>query len=168
MLKEKTVILRDGDKDLTVVVKQMSALKLERFINRAAILIARATGKAYGRDGINTIITALSGSDENSIFDRLVEILGGLDYEQVEPLYNELMECCYIIPDPANPSFRNACTPQLLEAQVESPMTLYKMRAEAVKVNFSFFTKGKDFPDIHKTSISFPKLTKTSRRSQGQ
>lgn len=168
MLKEKTITLQDGDNELTVVIKQMSALKLERFINRAAILIARATGKAYGRDGINTIISALSGSDGDSLFDRLVEILGGLDYEEVEPLYNELMECCSIIPDPSNPTFRNACTPQLLEAQVESPMTLYKMRAEAVKVNFSFFTKGKDFPGTPKTSISFPKLTKTSRRSQGQ
>lgn len=168
MLKEKIVTLQDGERELTFVVKQMPALKLERFINRTAILIARATGKAYGKNGINTIIAALSGSDGDSLFDRLVEILGGLDYEEVEPLYNELMECCSIIPDTSNPTFRNACTPQLLDAQIESPMTLYKMRAEAVKVNFSFFTKGKDSPLIPKTSISFPKLTKTSRRSRGQ
>ena len=48
MRKEIKINLRDGDKELTFSIKQMSALKLERFINRAVIIIAKSIGGEIG------------------------------------------------------------------------------------------------------------------------
>lgn len=175
MLKEKTVVIPEGERAITVVIKQMPALKLERFLNRAAILLAAATGKKLASGGLADvlkIVREVGKSDDEegdaTIFQSIVNILGNVDYDKVEPLYKELMECCYICPDQTNPGYRMPCTEQTIEGQIENPITLYKMRYEALKVNLSFFTSESPSNEDSKATVSYPKLTKTSRRSSAR
>lgn len=169
MREEITVTLQDGERNLTFRIRQMSAWKLERWIFRAVIQIARASGESVSDLSIEDAQTALKklakGRDADSGAQKIVNIIGGLDYEEAEPLLDELLGCCKLIPDPSNPLMTMDMTEQTAEGQIESPLTLIRLRVEAAKLNLSFFgdalksPKGKGAPPI-----TIAKPTRTYRR----
>lgn len=175
MRKEIKINIKDGERELTFSIKQMSALKLERFINRAVIIIARSIGGEIGKmdfssEALSNLQNVLNSSESGLISsksdfaDKLVQFIGRLDYDAVEPLYNELLGCCKLIPEPNNPLMTMDLTPTTIEANIESPMTLYRLRVEAVKLNFSFFHNAVNSQQEEvKQAVTFPKRTKTSR-----
>ena len=153
MRKETVIQLEDGDRQLTFAVRQMPALKLERWINRAVILLARAGGAEIkdidiSTDGIRNVWRLIqSDQGGDGLVDKLIRTIGGIDYEQAEPLYNELLECCAFIPEPDKPARRMPLTPQTIEGNIESPLTLYRLRLESARVNFDFFQKSGSSPN---------------------
>lgn len=153
MRKEVTIQIEDGERELTFAVRQMPALKLERWINRAVILLARAGGAEIKdmdltTDGLRNVWRMVGKDDDaGGIAEKVIRTIGGLDYEAAEPLYNELLECCALIPDPAKPGRRMPMTAATIEGNIENPITLYRLRLEAVKVNFSFFQKSESSPN---------------------
>mgnify|MGYP006956375574 CR=1 FL=1 len=175
MRKEIKINLRDGDKELTFSIKQMSALKLERFINRAVIIIAKSIGGEIGKmdfssESLSNLQKLLNSSQsglnspQSGFADKLVQFIGKLDYDAVEPLYNELLDCCKLVPEPNNPLMTMDLTPTTVDSHIENPMTLYRLRVEAVKLNFSFFRGVMSSPEEEiKPQVTFPKRTKTSR-----
>lgn len=175
MRKEIKITIKDGDRDLTFSIKQMSALKLERFTNRTVIIIARSIGGEISKMNFssealsnlqNLLNSSQSGlnSSQRGFADKLVQFIGKLDYDAVEPLYNELLSCCKLIPEPSNSLMTMDLTPTTIDANIENPMTLYRLRVEAVKLNFSFFQSVMNSPEEEvKPQITFPKRTKTSR-----
>lgn len=168
MRKEEIIELQDGDRTITFSVKQMSALKLERWMNRALILLAKASGQGKGKLFTMNQLKSFMGESKSKSKDdaaqKIISLIGGLNYEEVEPLWNELLECCQIITDPTKPSMRMALTPSTIEGNIESPITLYKLRIEAAKVNFSFFQGMNSPTTTSPDAITFPKATKTLRR----
>ena len=173
MRKKITVNIEDGERQLTFSITQMPALKLERFINKAAILLARAAGKNFGETKfppLNALADVFKKKEEEegTGVEKLVTLLGGLDYDEVEPLYNELLSCCKLIPDTSTPGVTLDLNDSVIEGNIESPLTLYKLRIEAAKLNFSFFkTALSSHEKGAKAQITFPKRTKTSQKRQG-
>ena len=79
MRKENIITIIDDEKELTFKVKQMSALKQERWINRALILLT-------GTKSLGSILTGLNLDNvqhkiKNFNFDSLLDVLGKLEYE---------------------------------------------------------------------------------------
>lgn len=173
MRKEVKIHIQDEERDLLFVIKQMPALQLERFINRAVILLARSYGAKLTNVSANAISNLqsllkspqienlASGSDLHA---KIVQLIGQLDYDAVEPIYNELLSCCKLIPDQSNQLMTMELTPTVIDANIENPMTLYRLRIEAAKVNFGFFQNVMNSREPAAKAVTFKKVTKTSQR----
>lgn len=141
MRKTEIIRLTDDGEERTFRITQMPATKAERWCNRAAFLIIGA-GKNVKTDNIN--------------LDEIMKLIGSLDYDKVEPLYNELIECCSFV----SGNTEIQCTQDTIDAQITDPMNLYKLRVAALKLNFSFFTNALQSRGLNKDTITFKKNTR--------
>lgn len=162
MRKEALVNITDDGRQLTFKVKQMPATKGERWVNRVVALLANsATGQVSDFEFSN-LKAKFSGPDK---LQEIFKVIGQLDYEKVEPLYNELLECCEHVPDAANPGFAVSCTTANIDTVIGEFKNLYLLRWEALKVNFDFFQAGQSAQSQQvQPSITFAKTTATSGR----
>jgi len=121
----------------------MSALHAERWAMRALFAIARA--------GIE-IPDDIAASGIAGIKAMGMKILAQVDFDDAEPLRQELLECVQIIPDPRNPSFMRSN----IESDIEEISTFLKLRAEVFNLHTNFLT-----PDV-----SSPSTVTTAGRQQ--
>jgi len=156
MRKESTMTLADGGQQLTFKLRQFPATQQERWLNRLVFLLAKGARESAlfggGQDARNDKggLPKLDFSDferMKAFFKKegpagLLKILGGLAYEDVEPLYEELMTCAKIARD----NFEQDCTKAALDSAVEDVATLYFLRLEILKLNFGFFLGGGNSP----------------------
>ena len=89
-----------------------------------------------------------------------MKVLATMDYEKVEPLYNELIECCSFM----SGNTEIQCSQDTIDAQITDVMNLYKLRLEALKINFSFFMNVLQFQMQAQNTITFKKNTRKSSR----
>lgn len=155
MRKEKIITITDDEKELTFKIKQMSAIKQERWINRALILLT-------GTNALNGIISGLKLDNvkqkiKNFNMESFLGVFSNLDYEKIEPLYNELLECCSHVPNPNNTNFCTQLNAENVDSIVGEVKTLYLLRLEALKINFGFFTQGKKSQNQKKADIVITK-----------
>ncbi len=152
MRKEVIITLEDDGASRMFRIRQMPAVKQERWINRIVTLL-------LGGGAINNI--TLSGLQEKFAegkFDELLKVFGSLKFEDIEPLYNELLECCEYIPDQNDRKFSNPMTAETIGSVIMDFRNLYKLRLEALKVNFSFFSIGESSPkDTEEPTIRISK-----------
>lgn len=133
MRKEKIITISEGrDAGKKFKIQEMGALKIERWATRALMLLAGSNidlgvdkDKLKGVEGWANI--AKAG------LSRLSE----LEFEKIEPLLQELLECCYFITD----NIETKLTYTNVESIVEDMSTLFKLRQEAFGLHFDFFTK---------------------------
>ena len=125
--KEINITLQDGERSLNFKVKQMSATQLESWIIRAIL--------ALGKGGVDVP----QGADIRAAGEYLsrhgLAALGRLDYEQVKPLLDELLTCCWHV------TGQNSMTqliPEVVDGILEDVCTLFKLRLEAIKLNLGF------------------------------
>lgn len=155
MRKEKIVEIMDDGNLLTFKIKQMSAIKQERWINKVLILAAGANVLSSVFSGFN--INKISNSFKDMNLNKFMEMFGKLDYEKVEPLYEELLECCSHIPDKNNLNFATPLNSNNADSIISDFKTLYKLRFEALKLNFSFFNSGAKSPNQKTADITYTK-----------
>lgn len=155
MRKEKIVEIVDDGNLLTFKIKQMSAIKQERWINKVLILAAGANVLSSVFSGFN--INKISNSFKDMNLNKFMEMFGKLDYEKVEPLYEELLECCSHIPDKNNVNFATPLNSNNADSIISDFKTLYKLRFEALKLNFSFFKNGAKSPNQKTADITYTK-----------
>lgn len=155
MRKEKIVEIMDDGNLLTFKIKQMSAIKQERWINKVLILAAGANVLSSVFSGFN--INKISNSFKDMNLNKFMEMFGKLDYEKVEPLYEELLECCSHIPDKNNVNFATPLNSNNADSIISDFKTLYKLRFEALKLNFSFFKNGAKSPNQKTADITYTK-----------
>lgn len=155
MRKEKIVTIIDDGNPLTFKIKQMSAIKQERWINKVLILAAGANVLSSVFSSFN--INKISNSFKNMDFSKFMEMFGKLDYDKVEPLYNELLECCSHVPDSNNTNFATPLNANNADSIISDVKTLYKLRFEALKLNFSFFNNGAKSPSRKIADITITK-----------
>lgn len=140
MREKRTVHINDGGRDIAFLIEQMPALKLEKWIYRAAIQIAKAGGASIAGESIKDAQTAIkklkAGDGDGSGVAWIVNAIGGLDFDNAEPLLDELLTCAKIITETGAEMPLSNMT---IEGQIESPLTLMKLRTEILKINFSFF-----------------------------
>lgn len=155
MRKEKIVEIMDDGNLLTFKIKQMSAIKQERWINKVLILAAGANVLSSVFSSFN--INKISNSFKDMNLNKFMEMFGKLDYEKVEPLYEELLECCSHIPDKNNVNFATPLNSNNADSIISDFKTLYKLRFEALKLNFSFFKNGAKSPNQKTADITYTK-----------
>lgn len=156
MREEQRVTLMDGEQELTFVIKKFPATKQERWINRVVMLLVKSAAKSSSID----TLTGMQASDvrqlENLIakegIQGFAKLLGGLEYDDIEPLYAELMTCVSHL----SGDFRHACTNDKLDSLITDVTTLYKLRMEVLRMNFSFFRQGGNSPKETPPEITIP------------
>ncbi len=152
MRVEKIICLQDLNYnnepiEIYFKIQQMSAIKQERWLNRVLFLF-------LGKGSLSEIASELKGikkkiakddnqeSDNLSGIKQLAALLSNVDYDSVEPLYDELLECCYHIPDINNQNLCVQCNKNNIDSIVSDFRNLYKLRMEVLKLNFSFLAQG--------------------------
>lgn len=120
MRKENLITIDDAGEQKQFKVRQMSAAQGERFLFKLILL--------------------LGGKSEVESLNNPLALLGALSdkpYEKVQELLDDMLSCLSRV----NGGVETQLTPDNVDGFVESPMTLLKLRAEAVKAN-NFFQKG--------------------------
>lgn len=143
MRKTEIIKLVDDGQERIFRITQMPATKAERWANRAAFILIEAT---KGRK-----------ANKDIKIEDVLRTIAAVDYDKVEPLYNELIECCEYLPDMNSAGI--LCTQQTIDAQIVEPINLYRLRLAAAKLNFSFFTNVLQFQTRNQSTITFSKNT---------
>ena len=117
--------LQDGDRDLTVVIEKMDAYAAESWMIRAGLLLGRE------------VLEAKDMKDLQSLIRSLCQV----NYEDAKPLLDELLACCSV---KSGKLTKRLPSPGL----IESPITLLRLRVEALKTNFGFLFTGESLSSL--------------------
>ncbi len=126
--KEVTVELQDDGNNMTFRVRQMSVSTRIGFGIRAMIEMARSGVEFPDGMGFDEAIPYLASSG----LPAITKMVGGLEYERVHPLLNELLACCSRVIG----NHTQVCTPETIDDYLCESGTLIALYAEAFKINF--------------------------------
>lgn len=156
MRKEVFITLQDGGNDVMFRITQMSAMQQARWTSKALIMLA-ATGVVTNLNMFE--VDKLQKQFEKDGIKMLVDLIGKLEFEKVEPLLNELLACCAHVPDKTNRNFVVNVTADNLDSVIGDFQNVYKLAIEAFKVNFTFSAAGSPSPTRKEADITFTKRT---------
>ena len=132
MARNTKIINTDFGRDAgkAFLITEMSAMQALKWGGKAVIAL------------INAGIQLPDGSGQMG-FAGLIgvafsELKNGLEWDQVEPLMDELMTCVKIIPNPENTNI----TRGLIESDIEEVSTLAKLQSEVFKLHVNFTQAG--------------------------
>ncbi|WP_206522105.1 MULTISPECIES: hypothetical protein [unclassified Mesorhizobium] len=131
MRKEIDVTIADDGRDQgkTFHIREMPATRAEKWAMRALLAVTRS-GVELPDD--------FAGMGMQGIAIVGIRAITKIDFEDAEPLLDEMMECVTIKPDPRNPAIQRP----LIEGDVEEIATLIQLRQEVINLHVSFFTGG--------------------------
>ncbi|MGJ4855506.1 hypothetical protein ACN6KF_001452 [Labrys sp. La1] len=125
-------ITEDGrDQGKTFQIREMSALKAERWAMRALI--------AVGKSGVDLPEGFASGG-MRSLAIVGVQAIMRMDFADAEPLLDEMLDCIAVKPDPKRPE---VVRPLMVDEDIEEVSTLLRLRQEVLELHTSFFSKGR-------------------------
>ena len=130
MRNEKTIEIEDRGNKLTFKIREMSATQLEDWTMRACLVLAGAGSDIPAGGGVEGIGKYLA--------EHGLAAVGNVDYQKAKPLLDEMLGCCFRVVD----RMEEKVTPETADAYVSDMSTLFKLRLEAFKLNFSFFGSG--------------------------
>ena len=130
MRKTKEVTITDRGKPLTFKITEMSATQLEDWTMRAVLVLAGAGSDIPAGGGVEGIGKYLA--------EHGLAAIGAVDYAKAKPLLDEMLGCASRVVD----RVEEMVTPETADAYIEDMSTLFKLRMEALKLNFSFFGNG--------------------------
>lgn len=154
MRKENYITLQDDGRELNFKLTQMSAMQQTRWASKAVILLA-ATGVIKNLTQFE--VDKLQKQFEAEGLNMVLDLIGKLDYDKVEPLFNELLTCAAYIPDMGNRNFVTAITTNNIDSIVADFKNVYKLAIEAFKVNFTVSSAGNNSPTRKQADIVIPK-----------
>ena len=132
--KVETVVITDENRDINkvFVITEMPASRAERWAMRALFLAARS--------GIDIGDVGETGAGMAGIAALGIQaLLGGINFAEAEPLFDEMFSCIQIKPDPRN---RPDVVRDLIEDDIEEIATRLKLRVEVVRLHLGFFAAG--------------------------
>ena len=130
MRQEKHITIEDRGGKLDFVIREMSATQLEDWTMRAVLVLAGAGSDIPANGGVEGISKTLA--------EHGLAAIGAVDYAKAKPLLDEMLACCSRVVD----KMEEKVTPETADAYIMDMSTLFKLRLEAFKVNFSFFGNG--------------------------
>ena len=130
MRQEKRITIEDRGTKLDFVIREMSATQLEDWTMRACLVLAGAGSDIPAGGGVEGIGKYLA--------EHGLAAVGNVDYAKAKPLLDEMLGCCSRVVD----RMEEKVTPETADAYVSDMSTLFKLRLEAFKLNFSFFGSG--------------------------
>jgi hypothetical protein len=120
----------DGrDQDKAFLIKEMPAAQAEKWAARAFLALAKS--------GVQ-IPENLASAGLAGIAALGIKALGGMAFEDAEPLLDEMFQCISIIPDPSRPGVVRA----LIEDDIEEVATRLRLRKEVFSLHTSFFSSA--------------------------
>lgn len=153
MRKEITITLNDNGNPLKFKIKQMPATKQEMWIAKALILLARSGVASKLKVPDNKKLTDFKADDFK--MGEIAGAIGALNYEDAQPLLEELLNCCTRITESGAEML---CNSQTIDGYVESVKTLLNLRLEVLKLHFDFFQNASNSPkDTEAEVITFSK-----------
>lgn len=156
MRKEVFVTLQDGGNDVMFRITQMPAMQQARWTSKALIMLA-GTGAVTNLNMFE--VNKLQKQFEKDGIKMLVDLIGKLEFEKVEPLLNELLACCAHVPDKTKRNFVVNMTADNLDSVIGDFQNVYKLAIEAFKVNFTSSAAGSPSPTRKQADITFTKRT---------
>lgn len=126
--KEMTVTLQDGEQTLTFKIRQFSCTAAVGWGIRAVMALAKSGVEFPEGANFQEAFSQIMAGGPNVA----VRVLGGLAYQDVNPLMEELLGCCSRVID----NYSEKCTTESVDAYMTEPGTLVKLYFEALKVNF--------------------------------
>ncbi len=129
MRKESEIILIDRGKELSFLIKEMPASKLEKWLIQVVLLLSKSENQLNEYTDYNII--------SNLITKKGLSLLSSIDFNKAEPLFDELLSCVHRKVDNAMISV----TAQNIDTFIEDVETLFRLRLEVLKLNLSFFTQ---------------------------
>ena len=130
MRNEKTIELEDRGNKLTFKIREMSATQLEDWTMRAVLVLAGAGSDIPAGGGVEGIGKYLA--------EHGLAAIGNVDYAKAKPLLDEMLGCCFRVVD----RMEEKVTPETADAYISDMSTLFKLRVEAMKLNFSSLWGG--------------------------
>lgn len=156
MRKEVFITLQDGGNDVMFRITQMPAIPQARWVSKALIMLAN-TGVVTNFNVFE--VDKLKKQFEKDGIKMLVDLIGKLEYEKVEPLLNELLACCAHVPDKTKRNFVVNMTADNLDSVIGDFQNVYKLAFEAFNVNFTSSAAGSPSPTRKEADITFTKRT---------
>ena len=128
MLKTTVITISDQGRDFskTFLITEMPAMQAERWVYRLFFALSRA--------GIE-IPDDIAQAGMAGIARISFKMLGGMQWQDAEPLLEEMFSCIRIIPDITKSEFSRP----LLEDDIEEVQTRMKLRWEVVQLHAGFF-----------------------------
>lgn len=139
MITTKDVTIEDGsDAGKTFIVKQMPLLRGDRWANRVALALCKSgvdiSGLTTHDDNGNAVFRGLL--DMTGVVNVALKALGGVDDETAQALLDEVLQDVRL-------RLQNGTErPLIIESDISSIATLWKLRIESIKVNLDFLTAG--------------------------
>ena len=134
MRKEKIVVISSGrDAGKKFKIREMGSIQIERWATKALMLLA-GSNIDLGVDKDNLKGVEGWGNIAKAGLSKLAEV----DFEKIEPLLEDLLKCCYFLPDS---NIETQLTSSNAESIIEDMSTLFKLRQEAFGIHFDFFQK---------------------------
>ena len=125
----KTAIVRiddeNRDKGKVFLLTEMPASQAEKWAERALLALMRS--------GID-VPDDLSKQGMAGIVSVGLRLFGGVSFQEMGPLLDELMACVQITPDPHHPEIVR----RLIEEDIEEVATRIKLKAEVYKLHTNF------------------------------
>lgn len=132
MRKEITITIEDGrDAGKKFLIREMGAYQTEKWCARALLLLLGGE-MPEGMDTSN--MTALG-----NLATAGLSGLAKCDYAKVQPLLDDLLACCYFLPEKSS---EQKLTPEYVDSVIDDVKTLFKLKTEAFKLHFDFFLNG--------------------------
>jgi hypothetical protein len=151
--KQHTIVIEtEGrDKSKMFILNEMSATQAEKWAARALLAMAKS-----GMDIPDDIATAgLAG-----VAALGVKALGGMSFEDAEPLLDEMFSMVSFVPDPARPAIKRGYggVGPIIEDDIEEISTRLRLRKELffLHVNFSMPVAGSISASLPATGASTP------------
>lgn len=146
-VKEVTITADGRDKGKTFVITEMPASRAEKWAMRALLIIGRRNPEIGYQAGMGMQAIAALG---------LSAVLAGIDWEEAEPLVDEIMTCVSIKESaPGKPPFiRN----DLYEEDIEEVPTRLQLKMEVLELHTGFLRAG----DGSMSTSDTPAQTSTS------
>jgi hypothetical protein len=127
-----TITEEGRDQGKTFHIREMAALKAERWAMRALI--------AVGKSGVDLPDGIAAGGGMRSLAILGVQAIMRMDFADAEPLLDEMLECVSVKPDPKRPEVVRAL---MVEEDIEEISTLLRLRQEVLELHTGFFSKGR-------------------------
>lgn len=128
--KELTIEADGRDKGKLFIITELPAVQAERLGRRALMAIGKS-GVTFDVDELQSGLQGIAALASTGL-----RALAGVDFDQFEPLMDEMLTCVEMVPDPAVPT-RRLGFPLFLD-QIEEPRTILTLRDEVVNLHLGF------------------------------
>jgi hypothetical protein len=130
--KTKTVVIEKEGRDLgkTYLLTEMDTFKAEKWAARLILALIKS-GIELPEGSADQGMAGLM-----SVVPSILKGVGGISWEVLEPLLDEMMNCVEVIPDSNKPAIKR----KINEAygDIEEVLTLMTLRAELIELHTGF------------------------------